>query len=364
MPEVNSLPGSFKTTSQNMNLELIILSLFIFFLAFGTSFLITPLTRKYSITRRLHDKKTSRTVHKKVITRMGGTAIYAGISVSLLVLFLMGRLRPEISALFTGMTLIFIIGLLDDVKDLSAYIKLVAQLAACLIIIRAGFGIRAFTIPFFETSVLLPTAASYILTIIWILLITNSANFIDGLDGLAAGIMSIASLLLFGISIRAGRLDLAVAFIAVAGSCLGFLRHNFHPAKVFMGDSGSTTIGFTIGCLTLFSTIKAPAVFPLLIPLIALGIPAGDLLLAVLRRVKNRKSPFSPDKKHIHHKLMETGLTHKEAVFALYAITIMLGSIALNFSPDPSIATISFSFLCAGLVLVAAKRVFSRKAKE
>ncbi len=135
-------------TDQNMNLEFVIVSLPAFFLALGTSLLITPLTRNYLIMRKLHGRKNSRTVHKKVLTRMGGAAIYSGITVSLVLLFIIGKLHPELSALFTGMTLIFVTGLIDDVKGLTAYIKLAAQLTACLIIIRAEFRIRALTVRF------------------------------------------------------------------------------------------------------------------------------------------------------------------------------------------------------------------------
>ena len=313
--------------------------------------------RRFSLKIKKSDRKNARTVHKKVITRLGGAAIYAGILISLVMLYSLGMLQREIPAIVLGSAIIFLIGIIDDLKEVPPYLKFFVQLAACLVVIQYGFRINMFTLPFFQLSIRLPLAASYILTVIWILLITNSVNFIDGLDGLAAGIMAIVCLFLFGISIRTGRTELAIPFLAIAGSCIGFLRYNFHPAKVFMGDAGSTTIGFTAACLTLFGTIKAPAVFPLLIPLTALGIPAADVCLAVLRRLKSRKSPFAPDKKHLHHKLLETGLPHKDAVLIMYGITVILGIIALNFSPHPSLATLGFAFLTIGVIIVAIKRI-------
>ncbi len=337
--------------------ELWLISAGILLLSFFTTIFLTPLTRKFALKLKTSDRKDKRTVHTKVVTRMGGAAIYAGILISLLMLYSWGILRLEILAVVSGSVIIFLIGIRDDLKEIPSYLKFIGQIAACLVVIQYGFMINMFTIPFFQLSIKLPLAASYILTILWILLITNAVNFIDGLDGLAAGIMAIVCLFLFGISIRTGRTELAIPFLAVAGSCTGFLRYNFHPAKVFMGDAGSTSIGFAVGCMTLFGTIKAPAVFPLLIPLVALGIPAADVCLAVLRRLKNKKSPFAPDKKHLHHKLLETGLPHKDAVLIMYGVTIMLGIIALNFSPHPSLSTLAFAFITIGVILVAIKRI-------
>lgn len=344
-----------------MDSEFLLILFLIVFLSAGVTIFLTPLTRRFSIMLGCSDRRNSRTVHRKVVTRLGGIAIYAGISLSLLALFLFGRLKPEISALFAGLTVIFIIGIIDDIREVSAYIKLLGQLAACLVVIHAGFRIFALTMPFAERSIILPSAASYIITITWLLLITNAVNFIDGLDGLAAGIMTIACFSLFGISLRTGNADIAALFLAVAGTCLGFLRYNFHPAKVFMGDAGSTTIGFTAACLTLFGTIKAPAVFSLFIPLVALGIPATDVCFAVIRRLKNRRSPFSPDKKHLHHKLLETGLEHRDAVLVLYGMTIILGIVAFTFSPHPSLATGAIATTGAGIVLVVVKLIGARR---
>ncbi len=338
-----------------MNLSFAVLASSVFLIAAGAAFYLSPLTRKYSLKRKFFDRTDHRKVHGRVVTRLGGTAIYAGICLSFLVIFAAGLLRRELVALFAGSAVIFAAGVFDDARGIPAPVKLAAQLVACAVIILSGFRVVSLTVPFSATSINLPGALPIIIAAAWILLITNAVNFLDGLDGLAAGIVAIACVFIFWISVSMGRYENALPFLAVAGGCTGFLKHNFYPAKMFMGDGGSMTLGFCVACLSLFGALKAPAAFSLFIPLTILGVPVADTFLALMRRTKHRRL-FTPDKRHLHHRIIQGRATHKHAVFILYSITTALGFFAFSFSPHLSPAARIIALISMVTVLSIAKR--------
>lgn len=340
--------------------ELFLVSAVVFLFSLNFSLLVTPLLRKLAVLLKQTDRKDRRTVHKKVVTRLGGASIFVGLFFSLLLLFFLGYFRQAALPLLAGVSIIFIVGITDDLKDLSARVKMLGQMAAASVVVFSGYTVSHLNLPFFEAGINLPPVFGILFSIFWILLFTNAVNFIDGLDGLAAGIITIAALFLSAIAFMGERYDAGIMFLAVGGSCLGFLRYNFHPAKVFMGDGGSTVLGFMMGSLTLIGSMKSPAVFPLVIPLVALGIPAADVLLAVLRRLKNRESPFLPDKEHMHHKLLKLGLKHRDSVIVLYGMTFVCGAVALNLGPGFSYAAGGFALASTGMGVVLARRVLVR----
>jgi UDP-GlcNAc:undecaprenyl-phosphate GlcNAc-1-phosphate transferase len=245
----------------------------------------------------------------------------------------------ELLGIFLAASFVLLIGALDDRYELDAITKLAGQgLAAAILLI---FGIQILWLPI-DGIIVLPTNIGQLLTVVVVVVIINAVNFIDGLDGLATGIVGISAAAFFGFSYllavengfsRAGAPSLVTAI--VIGCCLGFLPHNAHPAKIFMGDSGSMFLGLLLAAsaITLMGQIDANAVFaekigpaalPLLLPFAVLAIPLLDLALAVLRRVRSGRSPFAPDQEHLHHKLMAWGNSQQRSAVILYLVTAML----------------------------------------
>jgi len=281
------------------------------------------------------DRKDDRKVHNKVITKLGGIAIYISFIITLMLGFLLeyDLLKSNVFSLGTillGGTIIFILGVYDDVRGADAVIKFSTQIVAAIILIKAGFLINRVVTPF---GIIFLGYASVPVTILWIIGITNAINLIDGLDGLAAGIVSIVSFGLFAVIIyKQSSLLGAVVSISLAGACLGFLKYNWFPAKIFMGDTGSMFLGFTLAAMAIESSCKSMTTISLLIPIIALGVPIVDTGLAFVRRLSRRRHPFVADNSHIHHWLMRRGFSHFRVVLFLYFLTFVLTAIAFLFS--------------------------------
>ena len=227
-----------------------------------------------------------------------------------------------------GAAIIAVMGVIDDCKNLPAKLKFVIQIIAALVVVFAGdIKIDVFTNPNFLSDNpywVLPEWLSVTLTVIWIVFITNAVNFIDGLDGLAAGVSAIMSISLVFISIRVGEYSIAILGIALMGSCFGFLPFNFNPAKIFMGDTGSTFLGFMLATLSIQGAVISFAV-----PLLILGLPLFDALFAMIRRILRGQSPMTADRGHLHHRLVDMGFSQKQTVFILYAISGVLGITAV-----------------------------------
>jgi UDP-GlcNAc:undecaprenyl-phosphate GlcNAc-1-phosphate transferase len=226
--------------------------------------------------------------------------------------------------LLAGAAVIVAVGIFDDIYQLGAKFKLVFQIMAALIVVASGIKIEVI----YGYSALSPYI-SYPLTICWIVGITNAINLIDGLDGLAAGVSSIASLSLFFVSIIFKRWDVAMITAALAGSTLGFLPYNFNPAKIFMGDTGSTFLGFSLGVISIQGTLKSYTAIAIAIPLLVLGLPLFDTVFAVLRRLISGKSIMEADRGHLHHRLIDMGLSQRQSVVAMYTASGSLGLCAV-----------------------------------
>jgi len=263
---------------------------------------------------------------------MGGLAIVSGFFVSILFNIITDaltkssffQLNTQMLGLLAGAAVIVAVGIFDDIYQLGAKCKLVFQIMAALIVVASGIKIEVI----YGYSALSPYI-SYPLTICWIVGITNAINLIDGLDGLAAGVSSIASLSLFFVSIIFKRWDVAMITAALAGSTLGFLPYNFNPAKIFMGDTGSTFLGFSLGVISIQGTLKSYTAIAIAIPLLVLGLPLFDTVFAVLRRLISGKSIMEADRGHLHHRLIDMGLSQRQSVVAMYTASGSLGLCAV-----------------------------------
>ncbi len=325
--------------------------LFIFVTASLASLALTPVVRQLALHFDLTDKPSARKMHSGKIPRVGGIALFISFFLPFLLLLPFSRYNSPVQTFFAdsnilyftiGAVLIFLLGFLDDIRELCFLVKILGQLLVAVFVYYCGFQITAITTPFgadFSIGFF-----SLPLTVFWFLLVMNAINLIDGLDGLAAGICLFVSLSMLFVCIVSGQLTAALAFAALAGSLSGFLRYNFYPASIFMGDSGSYFLGYCLAALSIEGTIKGQVATALLIPIIALGVPLMDTLCAPVRRFINGQGMFQADNNHIHHRLVKLGLTHRRAVLILYFLTVLLGisSMLLVHTQNESSALIIF----------------------
>ena len=303
-----------------------------FIVAFVFSFASTPLVKRLAIKMGAVDiPKDNRRMHKEPIPRLGGLAIIFGFLVAILC-FNLG-FNKQMVATLAGAAIIVIMGVVDDCKALDAKIKFPIQIIAALVVIFMGdIRINVFTnFNIFSDSpyLVLPDWISVVVSVIWIVFITNAVNFIDGLDGLAAGVSAIMSVSLVFISVRLGEYTIALIGIALMGGCFGFLPFNFNPAKIFMGDTGSTFLGFMLATVSIQGVFKSYAIISFAVPLLILGLPLFDAMFAMLRRILTGHSPMMADRGHLHHRLIDMGFSQKQTVFILYAISGVLGITAV-----------------------------------
>lgn len=309
----------------------VLFMIFAFIVSFAFTFATTPLVRRFAFKIGAIDiPKDNRRMHKKPTPRIGGLAIIFGFTVATLCFAQPSR---QLYGTLAGVAIIAVMGVIDDCKNLPAKLKFVIQIIAALVVVFAGdIKIDVFTNPNFLSDNpywVLPEWLSVTLTVIWIVFITNAVNFIDGLDGLAAGVSAIMSISLVFISIRVGEYSIAILGIALMGSCFGFLPFNFNPAKIFMGDTGSTFLGFMLATLSIQGVFKSYAVISFAVPLLILGLPLFDALFAMIRRILRGQSPMTADRGHLHHRLVDMGFSQKQTVFILYAISGVLGITAV-----------------------------------
>ncbi len=290
-------------------------------ISFGT----TPFVKKMAYKIGAIDvPKDGRRMHKQPIPRLGGLAIALAF---LLTVLLFADLDQQIRGILLGAVIIVVLGVMDDCLTLKASFKFVIQILAAVVVVYHGCTIQYLSNP-------LPCAdAQYLdlgnwsipITIIWILAITNAVNFIDGLDGLAVGVSAISAATLLVIALLVGESGIAVVLAALLGACLGFLPYNFNPAKIFMGDTGSTFLGFILACLSIQGMFKLYAVISFAVPFLILSVPIFDICFAVIRRLARHQSPMQADRGHIHHRLIDMGFSQKQAVAITYMLTAMLG---------------------------------------
>ncbi|OCA88275.1 undecaprenyl-phosphate alpha-N-acetylglucosaminyl 1-phosphate transferase [Bacillus sp. FJAT-27225] len=297
-----------------------------FFVSLFTVIICTPFVIKLAIKINATDKPNARKVHEKVMPRLGGLAIFLGVVTGF---FAAGLHDQKVTGISIGAILVIIIGILDDKYGLSAKMKFLGQIAAAGIVVSTGLTIDFISIPFMEKINLGIWAIP--ITIFWIVAITNAINLIDGLDGLAAGISSIGIATIAFMAFIAGKsLILALALILL-GSTIGFLFYNFHPAKIFMGDTGSLFLGYSISILSLLGLYKSVTLFSIVVPIIILGVPIFDTTYAIIRRLVNKRPISAPDKSHLHHRMLALGLSHRNTVLVIYALGILFSVCAVLF---------------------------------
>ncbi len=304
-----------------------------FFISFGAAFVVTifltPLVRRLAIRINAVDVPEEKKVHESPTPTLGGIAIFSGVIAGFLVYFAISdyKISADIIGIMIGALVILICGIIDDIRPLSPPAKVFGQVLAAGIPIIMGVQIQSMYIPGFSI-VSFSTELSVVISLIWIIAFMNAINLIDGLDGLAAGITCIAAASIFYYSTRVGVIgvyvEAALISIVLAGATLAFLRYNFNPASIFMGDSGSMLLGFLLGTSTIQGMLKSVAATALFIPLIALGIPLLDTGMAVIRRAFKGAAITNRDKEHLHYRLMAIGHSHRKAVLILYFWTALL----------------------------------------
>ena len=308
-------------------------------LALGLDLLLIPTILRMAHRFKWYDRPNKRKIHTGLIPRLGGPGMYLSfVTAALLTPLLVNlavRTGPAVhyslrfGLFFLGASLVHAVGLLDDFHNLKALLKFFLQILAAIIVASAGFLIRSLTIPYLGTVRLGPLA--YPLTVLWIVGISNAINMIDGMDGLAGGISAFAALSMGIISLLQGAAVTSIFCFALFGAIAGFLVFNFPPAKIFMGDSGSLFLGFCLASLPLIGGIsKASAFGTLLVPVTLLTIPILDIITSVIRRLRNRVPIISPDKEHIHHKLLDMGLNQRQILRVLYGFSIYLSVVAIT----------------------------------
>ncbi len=329
-----------------------------FLISLALATVATPIIRNLAIRYRWIDEgRTTRNVHKAPIPRLGGLAIvlgfYAPLTALLLVESDMGRMFTEnthnVVGLFVGGLLIVALGVYDDIRGANAFKKLLIQIGVAVLMCYLGFRIERINL--LPGYVLELHMFSVPFTVLWIVGVTNALNLIDGLDGLASGVALFAVLTNLIISISTGNLLMVLFMACLAGAILGFLIYNFNPASVFMGDTGSMFLGFILATTSIAVNAKGHAVIAILTPVLALGLPIMDVLLAMVRRGLRGVPLFSADKEHIHHKLLAHGLSQRQCVFLLYGISACFMASAIGVSYANSSQAV---FLILAVVLLVA----------
>ena len=338
-----------------------------FLLAFITAFVITPYTIRLAIKVGAVDVPSDRRVNKKPMPRLGGLAVISGFLVSMIYLIISMAIEGKINFLEDNLYIklaMIILGItcyIDDVKGIKPLTKLAGQTLAAIVVVQSGVLIDNFTIPFKENSIVLNEVFSYILTIGWIVGITNAINLIDGLDGLSSGITLISCIsLLIIFALNESPLIAIVLITALAGSIVGFLPYNFNPAKTFIGDVGSNFMGFALSIISILGVAKTYTAIVLIAPIIVLALPIFDTLWAIIRRIvktKSIKGVFKADKGHLHHRLMAKGFSQKQSVLILYGITAILGMTAVILLDSGIWKAISFALLVVAIIAIGYKDI-------
>ena len=342
-----------------------------FLLAFITTFVVTPHTMRWAKKVGAIDIPNDRRVNKKPMPRLGGLAVISGFFVSIIYLLISTSIEGKINLFgeeayyvkligyVVGIIILGITCYIDDVKGIPSWIKLIAQIIAAIIVVASGIRIENISIPFTEGKLVISGIASYVITICWIVGITNAINLIDGLDGLSSGVTLISCLsLLMVFALNESPLTAIILVTALAGALVGFLPFNFSPAKTFIGDTGSNFMGFSLAIISILGVAKTYTALVLIAPIIILGMPIFDTIFAIFRRIikgKSLKAVFKPDKGHLHHKLMAKGYTQRQAVLIMYGITAILGLFAVILLESGIWKALSFALLVIAIVAIGYK---------
>ena len=333
----------------------------VFLVSVVVAWLLVPVVKKMAPLLGLVDEPSERRIHTIPIPRCGGIAVFAATHIALVLVFL-GPWRGlagsihlrEWGIIFAGSLILLLVGLFDDRYEMRAWFKLLGQLGVALLMFFGGFTFQGFL------HIDLPWIVNLGATLFWFVLLINAFNLIDGMDGACAGLGLIASAGLAGMLLSLHQPSDALVLVALAGACLGFLRYNFNPASIFLGDCGSMFIGFMLAAVSLKANVKQSMLVALLVPLLAVGVPVFDVILAVWRRMARKlismiqNDPrackvFGPDLDHIHHKLMRSGMTQRRAAISLYAVAVFVCLVALGAT---AMASKSTALLMIGMIVV------------
>ncbi len=338
-----------------------------FLLAAAIAFVATPAVRRFVRRRGILDHPNERRVNRRPLPRAGGVAVVAAFTLVGGGLVLLDGVVPglpsarqvfpnQLVGLFAGGVLAAVIGAIDDALDLRARWQLLGQVVVALVAVWAGITVALIGNPLSTDRITFPVWLGIAFTVVWIVGMINTMNFIDGLDGLSSGIALIAAVTLGVLSLtqQVNQPFVAVLCFALAGALLGFLRWNFHPAVIFQGSSGVMFLGYTLGVLSILGTAKV------IVALLVLGVPIVDSFWVIVRRVFNRRSPFSPDRGHIHHRLLDVGLSHRNTVLLIYAMCATLGLMSLVVSVSTGLYAFLAVLVGFGLLLFA----LGRRANE
>ncbi len=345
--------------------------LLVFLVSLATTLLLTPAVRIFALKKGILDKPDDRKVHLKPIPILGGVAIYFGFLIAVIFGLLIANIFAikinliPIIGILSCSTLMLLVGVLDDVKGINAFTKFIFQLLIAGVAVYFGIQIEFVSNPF--NGVFALGFLSIPLTLFWIVGITNAINLIDGLDGLATGITFIAGIALFVVALLLKMKGAALILAALGGGALGFLRYNFNPASIFLGDSGSLFLGFILAATSIMGVLKSTLVIAFVIPVLILGVPIFDTTSAIIRRVHLKRHIFHADKEHIHHSLLKAGLSQREVVLAIYLICIVLSAgslIIASINSAESLIILGF-ILAAGIFgMVKVKRNIDRNISE
>jgi UDP-GlcNAc:undecaprenyl-phosphate GlcNAc-1-phosphate transferase len=321
-----------------------------FVLAYVISYVLLRNSDKFRKGRRIYSERVR--LHKKGVPRLGGLAIYLAFFITLFMFYIFKRsllkgYEVKIAGIFLASTLTVLCGLYDDlVRRLSYKIKFTIQILAVSIIAFFGYRISVITNPF--DGLIYIGSLGIVFVIIWMITIMNAINLIDGLDGLACGVSVIVCMSFLIMAYRQGHVFTLLIVTSAIGAGLGFLRYNFYPAKLFLGDSGSLFLGFILGILAIESSIKRATAISLIIPLLTLFIPITSIFFTFTRRIAGAKNPFKPDNKHLHYRFLRTGLSHRDVVLIYYSVTLIyaiLGTFCFYMPKKYEVAIIAFAMM-------------------
>jgi len=316
------------------------------------SWVLTPYVKKLAFRLGAVDKPNARKVHHTIMARLGGLAIYLGFMAGAITCM---QLTKDVVGILVGGTIITIVGIADDIFQLTAKAKLLGQIVAALVLVGFGVRIEWLNNPFGGYFYL--DYLSIPFTVFWVVSFTNVVNLMDGLDGLAAGVSAIASVTIILVALQQGLYPVAVITAALAGATLGFVRYNFNPATIFMGDTGSLFLGYMLAAISIYGAVKSAATIALIVPAIALGLPIMDTAFAIARRYLNGKPIFQPDKGHIHHRLLAMGFSQRQAVIFMYLISAGLCLSAVLLTEMEGIYAVILLIVILVAIFIGAKKI-------
>lgn len=357
---------SFNRSEGNRLLLIWIECLAVFAVAIVVTIATTPLAHRLAIRTGAIDYPNKRRVNKAPIPRMGGVAMYLGIVAGCLVIiighYLFGWMNPfafpfsmkvNFVLVAIGVTFMFVVGLVDDAINMRARYKFAGQIIAASLVASSGLLLQNIQNPFVEGDFIQFGWMAYPITVIYLVCFANVINLIDGLDGLASGISAISAITIFIFAMLAARFDAALLCMIIVGVCIGFLKFNYHPASIFMGDSGSLLLGLSLGIVSLMAVARSTLIISLLVPLLATGVPILDTAAAIIRRKRAHQPIDSPDKGHIHHRILSAGYTQQSTVLIIWAWTAMLAVCGIVLAESDGISRIVVIVVVATITGIA-----------